>query len=130
MMWPFLSVYMGFVGTIINGLKIHMTIKKMLRFLFLVGMSLPFNRYLAVIILSYGASRITGVVACSFYGYFALMCGFSVYRTISFLTYIILNTSYRVVAIGILPLPVFILKTVGLIPLYIVMMISLFIFVE
>jgi hypothetical protein len=107
-----------------DGLKIITSVKKIMGLSMVMCVGFIVNGLLYFVVLSGAVGRLIRVVSLSFYVYYLL--AFRVwYVIISFyMINTVINVSFKMIILGILPLPLFFLKVRGIFCLYGVMVLS------
>jgi hypothetical protein len=107
-----------------DRLKIMTTVKKILSLFLIVCTGLVLNGVLYGFVLSGAIGGLIGVVSLSFYVYYLLVAGTWCALFGFYMINTMINVSFKVIVIGVLPLPFLFLKVGGMFCLYGVMVLS------
>lgn len=113
-----------------DGLKIIVSLKKLVGLLLLVSLVFIVNGVLYILVLSGAVGGLIGVVSLSFYVYYLLIYGVWLMILFFYIVNLLINVNYKVIILGVLPLPLFFLKVGGIFCLYGVIMLSSIIFLR
>jgi hypothetical protein len=127
--WPILGVYVTLQGRLIEGLKIN-RIKLMVSILVVMRMSAGVISLMYLTLLGLARPGLIRTLLCSFYACYMMINGVPVLMSVFGLVYSFINCSYKYIAIGLLPLPIFYLKTGRILILYVGSVISMFVFIR
>jgi len=113
LIWPFITVYVGWIGMMIGRLKINESLKKILVFRVAISMLIFNLSWLYIFALGY----FVGMVAVSplrVYAFVMLTLGFAFVLVLYLIFGWFINLNYKILIIGLLPLPVFFVKMCGM----------------
>jgi len=107
-----------------DRLKIITSLKKILGLIMMMCVGFMVNRLLYFVVLSGAVGGLMGVVSLSFYVYYLL--AIRVWYTVVgfYMINAIINVNFKVIILGVLPLPLFFLKVRGMFCLYGIMVLS------
>lgn len=128
LIWPFIFTYMGWLDKIVSRLKINESVKKILVLVIVISFSVPLLVLLYLLGITY-SFRLISVVILRVYAFVIVVLRIwltlMIYPTLSLL----INLNYKLIILGLMPLPVFFVKVCGnWVLLYFIILLSLLIF--
>jgi len=115
---------------VIDGLKIIASLKKLVGILLLRCVGFLVNGLLYLVVLSGAVGRLIGVVSLSFYVYYLLVYRVWFIIVRFYMINMTINVNFKIIILGVLPLPIFFLKVGGIFCLYGVMVLSAMVFLR
>jgi len=109
---------------VIERLKIMSSFKKILGLFIIVSVRFFVNGLLYFLVLSRVVRGLMGVVSLSFYVYYLLVHRVWVIVIFFYMINLRINVNFKIIILGVLPLPLFFLKVRGIFCLYGVMVLS------
>jgi len=113
MMWPIFSRYMEWISIWINGVKIRETFKKGMVILLVMRLVFLSVALAYVFVLAIGVYGMPSVIALRVYGWLILGGRITILIIIYVVRNFVIELNWKVLVIGVLPLPVFFIKVIG-----------------
>jgi len=113
MIWPIFSGYMEWISIWINRVKIRETFKKIMVILLIIRLVLLSVALAYVFVLAIGVYGISSVIALRVYRWLILGGGITILIIIYVVGNFMIELNWKMLVIGILPLPVFFIKIIG-----------------
>jgi len=110
--WPIFSGYIEWISIWINRVKLRETFKKMMVILLMIRLILLSVNLAYVFVLTIGVYRISSVVALRVYGWLILGGRITILIIIYVIRNFMIELNWKILVIGILPLPVFFMKII------------------
>lgn len=129
-LWPRYVVYISWISGLLQGIKLMESVKKLVALVVVSFMLISFNSVLLLMILRFSARGVLGVVTLGIYISFSIVSGMILLLFLYVGLGIVININYKVLVIGVLPLPVFFIKTFGFWGIYIVILMGIIVFLE
>jgi len=123
-------VYILWMRGVLDGLKIMASFKKIAGLILILSLVSVVNGLLYMLVLSGAVGGVMGVVSLSFYVYYLMIFGVWTIIFCFYMVNMLINVNYKMIVLGVLPLPLFFLKVGGMFALYRVMMISVIVFLR
>jgi len=128
--WPGYVVYVSWISGMLQGIKLIESVKKVVVLLTVSTLVVSFNALLLIVILGFSIRGLIGVTTLGIYVRFSILSGLIILLFIYTSFRILINVNYKILIIGILPLPVFFVKVFGFWRLYIVLLMGIMVFLE
>lgn len=130
LIWPGYVVYLLWMRRVLDRLKIIASFKKVLGLILIICVRFIVNGLIYMIVLSGAVGGLIGVVSLSFYVYYLVAYGIWILILRFYVINLTVNVNFKIVVLGVLPLPLFFLKIRRIFCLYGVMVISAMIFLR
>jgi len=112
MIWPMFSGYIEWISIWISRVKLRETFKKAMVVLLMIGLILLSVALAYVFVLAIRVYGISSVVALSVYGWLILGNGITILIIIYVIRNIMIELNWKLLVMGVLPLPVFFIKII------------------
>lgn len=129
--WPIFYGYIEWISIWIAGVKIGEFHKKIVVIIMVMSLVIISVELLYVIVLSIGVYRISSVIALRVYGWLILGVGMTLLLLVYLLGNTMIELNWKVLVMGVLPLPVFFIKVImGWMLLYVVIYFGILVIVN
>lgn len=123
-------VYMSWVSGLMQGIKIVESIKKLLVLSTISYLVVSFNSIILICVLSLNIRGVLSVTALGVYVGYAVFTRLMMMLIVYSILRLSINLTYKVLILGILPLPVFFIKVFRFWRLYVVIILSVIVLLE
>jgi len=111
--WPMFHGYIEWISMWISGVKLRETYKKLMVIVLMISLILITVGVLYFVLLSVGVYGMSSVIALGVYLWVMLRCGMVILMGSYLIGNMLIELNWKILVVGVLPLPVFFIKLIG-----------------